>query len=284
MLTRSVFCGKSSQKIRMRLPLSPLHFACLREPQRYGHCNQDGSPTKGATTMEAIKQSENNSKDEVRDASVQISAGKGHKKQNALEVALNTRWNLNGKAITSTISNAVFAENAKASNHEPLHSAPVRRIREAANVLPVRRGLPVCSGTDCDSEEGNADMVAEEPPSPASSCVQGLATASFGVRRLPSDPTVWVYIMTKTGRPKKAESMTNAERQAAWRKQRITINTGERMTATIEGLAKDFDLTRDEVTRKLLRFALCSRPCKMPEMLVNRRFAVETHPKKSLRN
>lgn len=63
----------------------------------------------------------------------------------------------------------------------------------------------------------------------------------------------------KRGRPKDANSLTNAERQARWRAKRKTVETGERMAATITRLAQAFDLTEDEVTRHLLRFALCNR-------------------------
>lgn len=53
--------------------------------------------------------------------------------------------------------------------------------------------------------------------------------------------------------------MTNAERQAAFRAKRMAIETGERMATTIAKLAEEFDLTKDEVTQHLLRFALCNR-------------------------
>lgn len=35
--------------------------------------------------------------------------------------------------------------------------------------------------------------------------------------------------------------------------------TGEQIAATIKRLADEFDLTQAEVTRELLRFALCNR-------------------------
>lgn len=63
----------------------------------------------------------------------------------------------------------------------------------------------------------------------------------------------------KRGRKPSGNAMTNAERQARYRAQRQLIDTGERMAATIRKLAADFDLTTDEVTRHLLRFALCNR-------------------------
>lgn len=53
--------------------------------------------------------------------------------------------------------------------------------------------------------------------------------------------------------------MTNAERQAEFRKRRIAVESGNRMTATIDNLAAEFDISKDEVIRHLLRFALCNR-------------------------
>lgn len=63
----------------------------------------------------------------------------------------------------------------------------------------------------------------------------------------------------KRGRKPTGNAMTNAERQARFRAKRQQIETGERMAATIRKLADEFDLTTDEVTRHLLRFALCNR-------------------------
>lgn len=66
--------------------------------------------------------------------------------------------------------------------------------------------------------------------------------------------------VTRPGRkPKGERPLTNAERQAAFRAKRLTVYTGERMATTIASLANEFDLTRDEVTQHLLRFALCNR-------------------------
>lgn len=66
--------------------------------------------------------------------------------------------------------------------------------------------------------------------------------------------------VTHRGRkPKGERPLTNAERQAAFRARRMAIKTGNRMTSTIASLAKEFDLTIDEVTQHLLRFALCNR-------------------------
>lgn len=63
----------------------------------------------------------------------------------------------------------------------------------------------------------------------------------------------------KRGRPKKDDAKSNAERQAEWRKKHVQIRTGERMSDTISRLASEFDLSIDEVTAHLLRFALCNR-------------------------
>ena len=66
--------------------------------------------------------------------------------------------------------------------------------------------------------------------------------------------------VTRPGRkPKGDRPLTNAERQAAFRAKRVALETGERMAATIANLAQEFDLTKDEVIKHLLRFALCNR-------------------------
>ena len=61
------------------------------------------------------------------------------------------------------------------------------------------------------------------------------------------------------GRPKKADSMTNAQRQAKYRASRVVVPVREKMSETIKKLADEFDLTESQVTRELLRFALCNR-------------------------
>lgn len=63
----------------------------------------------------------------------------------------------------------------------------------------------------------------------------------------------------KAGRPCTGTAMTNAQRQQKFRKTHKSVDVGERINATISKLAKDFDLTEDQVTRELLRFALCNR-------------------------
>lgn len=60
------------------------------------------------------------------------------------------------------------------------------------------------------------------------------------------------------GRPRKSNAMSNAERQAAYRKRHKSVDVGESMTATISRFAKHFDLTEDQITRELIRFALCN--------------------------
>lgn len=65
--------------------------------------------------------------------------------------------------------------------------------------------------------------------------------------------------MAARGRPKKPDAMTNAERQAKFRASRAAVQVGDTMSATIKRLAGQFDLSEQEVTRELLRFALCNR-------------------------
>ena len=61
------------------------------------------------------------------------------------------------------------------------------------------------------------------------------------------------------GRPKKAGALTNAERQAKYRAQRVQVDLGDTMSATVRRYAQDFDLTVDDVVRELVRFALTNR-------------------------
>lgn len=63
----------------------------------------------------------------------------------------------------------------------------------------------------------------------------------------------------RRGRPCTGKAMTGAERQRKHRERHTQVDTGERMTATIKQLADEFDLTSDQVTRELIRFALCNR-------------------------
>lgn len=63
----------------------------------------------------------------------------------------------------------------------------------------------------------------------------------------------------KRGRPCKEGTLSNAERQRKFRAERKTVKTGEKIAATIKRFADEFDLTEDQITRELLRFALCNR-------------------------
>lgn len=63
----------------------------------------------------------------------------------------------------------------------------------------------------------------------------------------------------RRGRPQKADALSNAERQRRYRESRKIVKTGEKIAATISRFAREFDLTEDQVTRELLRFALCNR-------------------------
>lgn len=63
----------------------------------------------------------------------------------------------------------------------------------------------------------------------------------------------------KRGRPCREGALSNAERQRRFRAQRKNVLVGEKISATISRFAAEFDLTEDQVTRELLRFALCNR-------------------------
>jgi hypothetical protein len=53
--------------------------------------------------------------------------------------------------------------------------------------------------------------------------------------------------------------LTNAERQAAFRRRHVSAEAGETMTATIRRFADQFDLPVSVITRELIRYALCNR-------------------------
>jgi hypothetical protein len=74
-----------------------------------------------------------------------------------------------------------------------------------------------------------------------------------------TDELPGIPVAKKRGRPKSEDSMTNAERQAKYRKARKLMKTGDRISATITRFAREFDVSEDHVTRALLRFALCNR-------------------------
>lgn len=63
----------------------------------------------------------------------------------------------------------------------------------------------------------------------------------------------------RVGRPRSAHAMTNAERQRKFIQRHKYVEVGERMKATISRLAREFDLTEDEVIRELIRFSLCNK-------------------------
>lgn len=71
---------------------------------------------------------------------------------------------------------------------------------------------------------------------------------------LPGIPAI-----VKRGRPCSGKALTNSERQARWREKRKTVDIGEKISATIKRFSREFDLTEDQITRELLRFALCNR-------------------------
>lgn len=66
-------------------------------------------------------------------------------------------------------------------------------------------------------------------------------------------------VAPKRGRRATGNAMTVAERQRRFRQRHKTIETGDRIGATIKRLADQFDLSELVVTRELLRFALCNR-------------------------
>lgn len=63
----------------------------------------------------------------------------------------------------------------------------------------------------------------------------------------------------RTGRPPKAVTLTNAERQRRYREKRVALVVGVRMTATVQELAALYEMTTSEVTAHLVRFALCNK-------------------------
>ena len=80
------------------------------------------------------------------------------------------------------------------------------------------------------------------------------------LRNLAVDATLTLPgIPAKRGRPCSGKAMTAAERQRKYRKTHKAVNAGEKITATITRFAKEFDLSEDQITRELLRFALCNR-------------------------
>jgi hypothetical protein len=66
-------------------------------------------------------------------------------------------------------------------------------------------------------------------------------------------------ITKRRGRPSTGKAKTGAQRQAAYRAKRMSVEASDRVKATIKRLAADFDLPVSDVTRALLQFALCNR-------------------------
>lgn len=66
-------------------------------------------------------------------------------------------------------------------------------------------------------------------------------------------------VPARRGRPPSGKALSNAQRQAKYRACHKSVDTGERMSATIERLADQFDLSVSYVTRELIKFALCNR-------------------------
>ena len=66
-------------------------------------------------------------------------------------------------------------------------------------------------------------------------------------------------VAKRRGRRPTGKAKTGAQRQKEYRKRRALVPAGEAMPATIKRLADQFDLSSAQVTRELLRFALCNR-------------------------
>jgi hypothetical protein len=79
-------------------------------------------------------------------------------------------------------------------------------------------------------------------------------------RNLAADLTMMLPgVPGKRGRKPTGKAMTNAERQAKYRETHKAVETGTSIARTIKRFAEDFDLTEQQITRELLRFALCNR-------------------------
>lgn len=66
-------------------------------------------------------------------------------------------------------------------------------------------------------------------------------------------------IARRVGRPCTGNAKSGAQRQKEYRQRHAIVPAGEKIPATIKRLADQFDLTVPQVTRELLRFALCNR-------------------------
>ena len=70
--------------------------------------------------------------------------------------------------------------------------------------------------------------------------------------------TLDLPLPARRGRPRNPDAMTNAQRQRRWRERHQPMDIGQ-MAKTIRELAQTFDMTEQDVTRALLRFALRNR-------------------------
>lgn len=68
-----------------------------------------------------------------------------------------------------------------------------------------------------------------------------------------------LFSQKRRGRPPRPDALTNAQRQAKYRKNRVALEVGARMTATVASLAEQFEITPSEVTAYLVRYALCNK-------------------------
>jgi len=64
---------------------------------------------------------------------------------------------------------------------------------------------------------------------------------------------------SRRGRPPMPHALTNAQRQAKYRSTHSSYEVGPKIGLTVKRFARDFDLSEDEVVRRLLQFALCNR-------------------------
>lgn len=72
-------------------------------------------------------------------------------------------------------------------------------------------------------------------------------------------PLPGIPVPVTRGRKPSGCALTGAQRQAKFRNARKLIETGEQIASTIRALADQFDLSESQVTRELLRFALCNK-------------------------
>jgi len=63
----------------------------------------------------------------------------------------------------------------------------------------------------------------------------------------------------RRGRPSTGKALTVSERQKRFREKRVPVVVGSRMSATVAELAALYNLTADQVTAHLIRFALCNK-------------------------